>query len=100
VQREIGSCEEFWCTCAPNNNKKNKKKQIFSLRDAGFLSIHRIKHLINTLMSSSSCRIAALLAITLLSSGIINAATTLEATKEELALIQYVKDNGGMVNIL
>jgi hypothetical protein len=51
-------------------------------------------------MSSSSCRIAALLAITLLSSGIINAATTLEATKEELALIQYVKDNGGMVNIL
>jgi hypothetical protein len=48
-------------------------------------------------MTKSKCVILALTAITLLGYHNNVIAATIEATPEELKLIQYVKDNGGVV---
>ena len=52
-------------------------------------------------MKQSRCVLLALIAFTLLSFNLnlTTAKVTFEASPEELALIQHVKDNGGMVNI-
>lgn len=48
-------------------------------------------------MTKYKCAILALIAITLLGFHINAIAATLEATPEELKLIQYVKEKGGVV---